>query len=377
MAFRQDRIEKAQALMKEQGMVGIMVMNHDDFYYFFGFDWAQPRAIIPWKGEPALISFAAEEPLLRERVQNADVRIFTHVGEQIKDVVSRFRELVMAIGMPPLKGKPKVGMQLFFHTPAFLVDLFRKVNPMVELVSSESVMNELRKIKEPKEIENMTCAQRIAGQGMDRVRELLRLGATAQDIASEALYTMMKAGSPRTSTPLHFNFGVESCMLHGRLSEEPLKQGDLAVIDLTPMLNGYCANLARTFVIGEPDEQQRSLLDCYSKMKEVTRQAMSPGSKVKDLDDAGKEVCERYGLGEYHIEGISHGIGLRFEETPASTIVKTDRNVVLEEGMTLTIGHTILAIPGDGGVRHEDIYRVTSSGAEILFDYPIEPVANN
>jgi Xaa-Pro aminopeptidase len=305
------------------------------------------------------------------------VRIFTHVGEQIKDVVSRFRELVMAVGMPPLKGKPKVGMQLFFHTPAFLVDLFRKVNPMVELVSSESVMNELRKIKEPKEIESMTCAQRIAGQGMDRVRELLRPGATAQGIASEALYTMMKAGSPKTSTPLYFNFGVESCMLHGRLSAEPLKQGDLAVIDLTPVFDGYCANLARTFVIGEPDEQQRNLLDCYSEMKQVTRQAMLPGSKVKGLDDAGKEVCERYGLGEYHIEGISHGIGLRFEETPASTIVKTDRNVVLEEGMTLTIGHTILAIPGYGGVRHEDIYRVTPSGGEVLFDYPIDPVANN
>ena len=42
-------------------MVGIMVMNHDDFHYFFGFDWAQPRAIIPWKGDPALISFASED----------------------------------------------------------------------------------------------------------------------------------------------------------------------------------------------------------------------------------------------------------------------------------------------------------------------------
>jgi Xaa-Pro aminopeptidase len=81
-------------------------------------------------------------------------------------------------------------------------------------------------------------------------------------------------------------------------------------------------------------------------------------------------VCEAHGLGDYHLDGISHGIGLRFEETPASTIIKQHRNVEIREGMTITIGHTILAIPGFGGVRNEDVYLITPDGGQILFPYP-------
>jgi Xaa-Pro aminopeptidase len=67
------------------------------------------------------------------------------------------------------------------------------------------------------------------------------------------------------------------------------------------------------------------------------------------------------------------GLGLRFEEAPASTIIPPHRNLRLRHGMTVTIGHTILAIPGFGGVRHEDVYRVTPAGG-ILAPYPIAPV---
>jgi Xaa-Pro aminopeptidase len=74
------------------------------------------------------------------------------------------------------------------------------------------------------------------------------------------------------------------------------------------------------------------------------------------------------------VNGIGHGIGLRFEETPASTIIPPHRNIPLRDGMTVTIGHTILAIPGFGGVRHEDVYRVTPAAGEVLVLYPIAPV---
>jgi Xaa-Pro aminopeptidase len=83
MSIRFDRIEKGQALMRKQGWAGIMIMNHDDYRYFFGRDWAQPRAIIPREGAPVLISFTSEEPELREYARGSDVKVFTHVGEQM------------------------------------------------------------------------------------------------------------------------------------------------------------------------------------------------------------------------------------------------------------------------------------------------------
>ena len=373
MNVRQDRIARVQARMREEGLVAIVVMNHDDYRYLFGTDRTQPRAIIPFEGPPELIAFTGEEPELRASLANGEVRVFGSVGGQIHDIVGRLREIVAATGSPPAGGRPRVGMQLWFETPAFLVDLFRKVNPEVDLVSSDPVMDPLRAIKDPGELACMTEAQRIAGLGMDRARELLRPGVTAHEVATEALHVMMQAGAESTSTPLYVNFGIETCMLHGRLSPRPLEHGALVLIDLTPQVEGYCANLARTFVLGKPDNRQRELLATYLELVDAVRPAMCPGATVAQLDELAADVRERHGLAEYGVYGIGHGIGLRFEEPPASTIIPAHRNLPLQEGMTVTIGHPVLAIPGFGGVRFEDVYRVTPSGGEVLWPYPILP----
>jgi Xaa-Pro dipeptidase len=370
--IRYDRIARVQARMRDQGLVAIVIVNHDDYRYLFGADRVQPRAVIPVEGPPTIIAFTGEEPEIRASIGGGDVVVFGSVGGQIHEVVGLLRELVERVGAPE-SGRPKVGMQMWFETPAFLLELFRQVNPGVEVVSSDPVMDPLRMVKDEGELALMTEAQRVAGIGMDRARELLRPGVTAHEIATEATYAMMRAGAERTSTPIYVTFGIETCMLHGRLSPRPLQLGDLAVIDLTPQVEGYCANLARSFVLGEPDGRQRTLLDAYAEMIPAVRDAMRPGATVAQLDAVAGAVLERHGLAAYHVYGIGHGLGLRFEETPASTIIPPHRNVLLREGMTMTIGHTVLAIPGLGGVRHEDVYRVTPTGAEIMWPYPIEP----
>jgi Xaa-Pro dipeptidase len=376
MNVRMDRISRVQAGMREQGLVAIMVMNHDDYRWLFGTERAQPRAVIPYEGPPELIAFTGEEPELRAALANGEVRVFGSVGGQIHDVVGRMRELAAAdpFGARAAGKKPKVGMQMWFHTAAFLVDMFRQLNPGVELVSSDPVMDPLRTIKDADELVAMTEAQRIAGLGMDRARQLLRPGVSAHELATEALAAMWRAGSEGTSTPIYVNFGVETCMLHGRISPEPLRSGELALVDLTPQVDGYCANLARTFVLGEPDERQAQLLAAYRDMVAAAREAMVPGATIGTLDERAAEAAARHGLAEYQVYGIGHGIGLRFEEPPAPTIIPPHKNLPLAEGMTVTIGHPVLAIPGFGGVRFEDVYRVTGSGPELLSGYPIEPV---
>ncbi len=376
MQVNEDRIRRAQELMDKEGMIGLMIMNHDDYVYFFGEKRSQPRAIIPVSGPPIFISFAAEEPELRQALGGEAVKVFTHVGEQISNVRQTFRSL---FGGPPPgvspdpNRRPRVGMQMWFHTPAFLVDLFRRVNPQVDLVSSDPVMDELRMVKEPGEIELMREAQAIAAAGMDRARQLLCAGITGHEIATEVLYTMMKAGAEGTSTPIHINSGIRSCWIHGKVDKKPIEQGDLVVIDLTPQYEGYCANLARTYVVGEPDRIQTQLLDAYRQMCEATQSALKPGVTVAELDALGKEICDHNGLSDHHLNGISHGIGLRFEENPASTIIPAHRKTTLREDMTVTIGHTVLAVPGVGGVRFEDVYRVTPAGGEPLHSYAFDP----
>jgi Xaa-Pro aminopeptidase len=367
------RIHKAQELMKKEGMIGIMIMNHDDYIYFFGDLRVQPRAIIPASGPPILIGFSAEEEEVREQIENNEIRLFSHIGEQISNVRDVFKQLFE--GAPPgmsHQERPKVGMQMWFHTPAFLVDLFRKVNKQVELVPSDPVMDSLRMVKDEEEIEKMKKAQSIAATGMDTAKKLLKPGITGHELATEITYAMMKAGAEGTSTPIHINSGKRSCWIHGTVTHDPIKEGKLVVIDLTPQYEGYCSNLARTFIIGPPDDDQKKLFEAYARMNESTARELKPGNTVSMLDKIGKGICDEYQLGEYHLKGISHGIGLRFEENPASTIIPAHSKTEFLQDMTLTVGHTVLAIPGLGGVRFEDIYRVTKEGGEILYEYPID-----
>ena len=80
MKINQERIEKAQHLMKGQGMLGLMIMNHDDYQYFFGETRVQPRAIIPAVGQPIFICFKAEEQEMRQAFGAEEIKVFIHVG---------------------------------------------------------------------------------------------------------------------------------------------------------------------------------------------------------------------------------------------------------------------------------------------------------
>ena len=89
MDIRHDRIARVQQGMREQGLVAIVIMNHDDFRYLFGEDRSQPRAIVPANGPVEIIAFAGEEPELAAGLDDGRVQVFTTVGGQIHDIVGR------------------------------------------------------------------------------------------------------------------------------------------------------------------------------------------------------------------------------------------------------------------------------------------------
>jgi len=84
------------------------------------------------------------------------------------------------------------------------------------------------------------------------------------------------------------------------------------------------------------------------------------------MDDGARQAITEAGYGEYFVSGFGHGIGLNFEEKPMPTIVPADVSTVIRENMLLTAGHSILSVPGVGGVRMEDVYLIHSDGPELL-----------
>ncbi len=366
--LNQDRIQRAQHRMREQGIHAYMILTHDDYIYFFGEDRHQPRALIPAMGPPIVITFFGEEDEVRESLGVGDVRVFGTVGQQIKDVVGIMRE--MSGGMESMT----VGVQMWFGTPAFLLNMFQRANPKLNVVDIAPVMDELRMIKDDSEVELMREAARIAGVGIQTAAATLRPGITENEVGAEIEYAMRKAGGQGVATPVFVNSGVRSGWLHGNATHKVIESGDLVVIDVVPRYRGYCANLTRTFVIGPPTEDQRQVYDTYRRAQAAAIATVAPGVRNRELDAAAQQVFADAGFGDNYVSGISHSIGLDFEEMPRPTIHPADSRIELRNGMVLTVGHSVLSVPGVGGARIEDTFHLTNGRLEPLVecDVPFE-----
>ena len=354
------RIGKSQERMRELGIDAYLILTHDDYIYFFGEDRFQPRAVIPASGNPIVVTFAGEEAEVRESLGTANVKVFGSVGQQIKDVVGAMRELAGH------KGSMTVGVQMWFNTPAFLLNLFQRANPDVKVVDIAPVMDELRMVKDESEVELMRRASEIAITGMETATHWLRPGITENEVGAEIEYAMRKAGGSGVATPVFVNSGIRSGWLHGSASHKTIEAGDLVVVDVVPRYMGYCANLTRTFVIGPATPKQRDMLDTYRRAQAAGVAALRPGVRNREIDAAAHEVFTQAGYGDLCVPGISHSIGLDFEEKPRPTIHAADAQVELRAGMTLTVGHSVLSVPGVGGVRFEDTYLLKENRPERL-----------
>lgn len=360
--LNRDRLQKAQDRMRERGIDAYLILTHDDYIYFFGEDRFQPRAVIPAAGPPIVVTFQGEEAEVRDSIGVEDVKIFGTVGQQIKDVVGTMRE--MAGGQESMT----VGVQMWFNTPAFLLNLFQRANPKVKVVDIAPVMDDLRLVKDDEEVRLMKDAARIAVIGMKTAAAWIRPGISENEVGAEIEYAMRKAGGQGVATPVFVNSGIRSGWLHGTASDKLIEAGDLVVVDVIPRHQGYCANLARTFVVGRPTSRQQKLFDVYRRAQAAGVSAVIPGAKNGDIDGAARKIFEESGFGEFYVPGISHSIGLDFEEKPRPTIHPADFSFNLVDGMTLTVGHSILSVPGIGGVRLEDTFHLNNGRPQPLTD---------
>ena len=359
-----ERLRRAQERMRQHHIDAYLILTHDDYRYFFGEDRFQPRAILPAMGPPIVVTFRGEEAEVREHLGAPDVRIFGSVAQQMKDVVEVMREL----GGP--QGGPTVGVQMGFFTPAFLLALFQKLNPQVRIVDIAPVMDELRLVKDPEELVQIRRAGELAALGMRAALTTLAPGVTERDVAAEAEYAMRKAGSDGTATPVYVNSGVRSGWLHGTASGKQIAAGDLVVIDLVPVADGVLRQPVSHGGRRTSHGSATALFDTFEAARAAAQQAMRPGVTMRAVDAAAKASYDTAGYGAHYVVGISHGIGLAFEETPAPTIKPADGMVALQAGMVLTIGHAVLSVPGVGGVRVEDTYHLLPEGPVPLTVFP-------
>ncbi len=231
-----------------------------------------------------------------------------------------------------------------------------------EIVETEGIVEAVRMVKTPEEIEKIRRAAAIADHAFAHVLPQLRPGVTELEIALELEFTMRKAGASGVSFRPIVAAGERSALPHAEPGNRVFAHGDFVVMDFGCVFEGYCSDMTRTVVIGEPTEEHMVIYDLVLQAQLEALAAVKPGMTGKQVDSVARDIIADGGYGQYFGHGLGHGVGLEIHERPR---LSQKDETVLEPGMVVTVEPGIY-LPDFGGVRIEDLVVVTESGSEIL-----------
>ena len=235
----------------------------------------------------------------------------------------------------------------------------------VEFVPTSEVVEAFRAVKDAGEVAAISAAARVASEALDAVLPIIRPGLRELDVAAALERELRVRGSEWHPFPTIAASGPRSAMPHAGTTERTVEAGDWLLLDFGAQVEGYCADVTRTFVVGRrADERQREV---YEAVREAQARAISlirAGMTGREADEKARSVIGARGFGDAFRHSLGHGLGLEVHEAPR---VSRTNEEPLPDGCVVTVEPGVY-LPGWGGVRIEDDVHVTAEGAELLSD---------
>lgn len=350
---RQHRIEKARALMGENGLDAIYVEAGSSLFYFTGIRWGNSErmmaAVIPRKGEIVYICPGFEEDRLRELITiGSEVRVWQEHESPYQLVAGIFADKGVKTG--------RIGMEE--RVRFFLFDGIRKAASQLTYVSADPVTAGCRIFKSPSEIALMQKANDITIEAYRKTFSMLEEGMTQGEvraICSQAHDALGAAGGAGVQ------FGIYTALPHGSIEPQRLKEGDVLLIDGGCGVDGYRSDITRCIVYGKPTQRQSDVWEVEREAQMVAFEAAKLGVPCEDVDKAARDFLTSKGFGpgyKYLLHRTGHGIGLDGHEWV--NFVKGN-TMPLQVGMCFS-DEPMIAIKGEFGIRLEDCLYMTENG---------------
>ena len=388
-AVRSARVKEALA---QAGLDALICRLAENVLFLTGY-W--PRngfsfVVFPRDGDPILIVPEGE----RHWAEPSGLRdIRTFGWGQIKDTDPVDAIAAHLESLAPVVGKAVIGYEgrFEFVAPAHMAgeiivsgeptrSLLATSLPQATLREATDFLHTLRADKTEYEIGKIRLANEVACLGLNAFKESVVPGRTEAQVAAAVVSAIhaqgvgYKGAQSVWAWPLVMS-GLNTANSHRPYlisTTKPLAAGDLVLLELGTVVDGYWSDLTRTHVVGRPTDRQLEIFDAVSAAQRAAIAALKPGAREVDVDRAARGIIEERGLGPYFVHHTGHGLGFRYHEpTP---FLHPKAQGIVREGMVTSVEPGVY-IEGWGGLRVEDDVVVRPAGGEVLSVFDTHLVA--
>ena len=338
------------------------------------------RYLTGFTGSNALLLIAAGEPD-RARFAHRFVTDFRYATQSAEQVAGLFaREIVageaLEAALAPLSEQAggTVGGRLGFDDATLTVAQHTRLRELLpeawELIPCGGAVERLRLVKEPAEVGRIRAAAELADEALRRVLERGLAGRAERDVAIDLEFEMRRLGAAGPSFPTIVASGAHGALPHAEPRPDAIARDVLVTIDWGAFHEGYCSDCTRTYATGEQiSDVAREVYELVRSAQASAVAAVRAGPSGLELDAVARKAIEAAGYGEMFGHGLGHGVGLEIHEAPR--LSRTAGDDPIPAGAVVTVEPGVY-LPGECGVRIEDLLVVRDEGYDTLTGLPTE-----
>ncbi len=361
-----ERLKRCSRLMKEAGLNVLLLTKPSNMFYLTGDGRLCAYAMITQDGKVAMGVPQTDVEDVRNRAHYDHIVGFEDEVGMIHSIAHHFEHFGIKEGT--------VGLEYTFLTQSMMSMLTHPHAKPANLTvgNCTHLLSALRIVKDKEEIKHIKAAAKVGVKGMRAAVAALKPGMTESQVAAKAEYAMRRAGAEEFWRT-YVSSGPRTNIAHGLPTLRKLQAGDLVMIDIHPVVNGYSADICRTVCVGKPTTEQQTAYDLYLKAQRSAISMVKAGVGMVELEQMLHEVIKEGGHGDHVFGPPIHGVGIDFEESPLppghAFFHGEKEPPPLEANVVIAVGNCGL-YAGPWGVRVEDTVVVGSKGPMILTEYP-------